>query len=62
MRHHIALTLDEIINEISSYQLGEEHEIWQLLKQTVRHVNAQHYSQKIVRRLVACFIRQRLIE
>jgi hypothetical protein len=30
--------------EIRAYLLGEEHEIWHLLHQTVHHVNAQHYT------------------
>ena len=32
--------------KIRAYHLGEEHEIWQLFKQTIHHVNARHYSQK----------------
>jgi putative acetyltransferase len=32
--------------KIRLYHLGEEHEIWQLFKQTIHHVNVQHYSQK----------------
>jgi len=32
--------------KIRAYHLGEEHEIWQLFKQTIHHVNSQDYSQK----------------